>query len=425
MFILKTLESYVTERGVEGLVGWGAILSGTLAMSSLNPIYSILGLICAFLNGSALLVAGGKGFLGLTYIIVYVGAIAVLFLFAIMLLDIKKESYSKEMDGLQGLWLNILFSVVLGYSFSVALSPSSVSLWAWFEKEQAFNSGPKTPLSEGPAVTECLVKCFEETSSIRNLGEFFYGGSGESLIILGLLLVVALMGALELSHLATPEEGRVETGQHLSILSAKPLYLVGSEKAATLETKEKSYFKAFSAGGGGALYGQKTSTSDLTTSSLETLERPEAGKAWISALHSSEGSRGGWFAGWEVVQKETFPGFMQGVAFGNMAVLALFFSALLLGLSYIISRRAWDGEKVSPYECGFLPSQDARSRFDIRYYKVCLLFILFDLEILLLMPLVSLDWGQIMEGWGWVFPFLWLLILGVILETTKGGLARL
>ncbi len=81
-----------------------------------------------------------------------------------------------------------------------------------------------------------------------------------------------------------------------------------------------------------------------------------------------------------------------------------------------------DPEKNSPYECGFEPFEDARMKFDVRYYLVAILFIIFDLEIAFLFPwAVSLDtigtFGLVAMG-----IFLAVLVVGFIYEWKKGAL---
>ena len=81
-----------------------------------------------------------------------------------------------------------------------------------------------------------------------------------------------------------------------------------------------------------------------------------------------------------------------------------------------------DSEKLSPYECGFEAFEDARMRFDVRYYLVAILFILFDLEIAFLFP-----WAVVLNEIG-VFGlvsmlvFLAILVVGFIYEWKKGAL---
>ena len=88
----------------------------------------------------------------------------------------------------------------------------------------------------------------------------------------------------------------------------------------------------------------------------------------------------------------------------------------------ILGPRRPDAKKVSPYECGFEAFEDARMRFDVRYYLVAILFILFDLEIVFLFP-----WAVSLEGIGalgfWsMMVFLLVLVIGFIYEWRKGAL---
>ncbi len=66
--------------------------------------------------------------------------------------------------------------------------------------------------------------------------------------------------------------------------------------------------------------------------------------------------------------------------------LGLIISGVVLTLSYVVSKHAPDSEKTSAYECGFEPFEDARNRFDVRFYIVAILFLIFDLEVVYLFP---------------------------------------
>ena len=95
---------------------------------------------------------------------------------------------------------------------------------------------------------------------------------------------------------------------------------------------------------------------------------------------------------------------------------------LLMVLGFLFGRGEKDAEKLSPYECGFEPFEDSRSKFDVRYYLVAILFIIFDLEIAFLFPwAVSLD---VVGGFGLIAMgiFLALLVVGFIYEWKKGAL---
>ena len=95
---------------------------------------------------------------------------------------------------------------------------------------------------------------------------------------------------------------------------------------------------------------------------------------------------------------------------------------LLLALGFLIGRGRKDEEKLSPYECGFEAFDDSRMKFDVRYYLVAILFIIFDLEIAFLFPwAVSLD---VVGKFGLLSMalFLAILVVGFIYEWKKGAL---
>ena len=96
--------------------------------------------------------------------------------------------------------------------------------------------------------------------------------------------------------------------------------------------------------------------------------------------------------------------------------------ALLLGVGRFVSPNRPDPEKLSPYECGFEAFEDARMKFDVRYYLVAILFILFDLEIAFLFPwaVVINDIG--LAGFISMMLFLAILVVGFIYEWMKGAL---
>ncbi|TPW17128.1 MAG: NADH-quinone oxidoreductase subunit A [Halothiobacillaceae bacterium] len=81
-----------------------------------------------------------------------------------------------------------------------------------------------------------------------------------------------------------------------------------------------------------------------------------------------------------------------------------------------------DSEKLSPYECGFEAFEDSRMKFDVRFYLVAILFIIFDLEIAFLFP-----WAVVLETIGWfgyaaMVVFLGILVVGFAYEWKKGAL---
>ena len=77
-------------------------------------------------------------------------------------------------------------------------------------------------------------------------------------------------------------------------------------------------------------------------------------------------------------------------------VMALAFGLVMIGAGWVLGPRRPDSAKLSPYECGFEAFEDARMKFDVRYYLVAILFILFDLETAFFFP-----WGVSMRELGW------------------------
>jgi NADH-quinone oxidoreductase subunit A len=95
---------------------------------------------------------------------------------------------------------------------------------------------------------------------------------------------------------------------------------------------------------------------------------------------------------------------------------------LLLALGYVLAPRRPDPEKTSAYECGFEAFEDTRMKFDVRYYLVAILFIVFDLEIAFLFPwAVALDRIGLV-GIAAMGVFLLVLVVGFIYEWKKGAL---
>ena len=105
-----------------------------------------------------------------------------------------------------------------------------------------------------------------------------------------------------------------------------------------------------------------------------------------------------------------------GVAIGVLPLVASKVLTILLGDNNP------DAQKLSPYECGFEAFEDARMKFDVRYYLVAILFILFDLEIAFFFP-----WAIVLQELGWfgflaMMVFLGILVAGFIYEWKKGAL---
>jgi NADH-quinone oxidoreductase subunit A len=110
-----------------------------------------------------------------------------------------------------------------------------------------------------------------------------------------------------------------------------------------------------------------------------------------------------------------------------LPILLFLFVAVAIGVTLLVAGSflgpsSPDSEKLSPYECGFEAFEDARMKFDVRYYLVAILFIVFDLEIAFLFP-----WALVFKDIGVtalvaMAIFLGILVIGFIYEWKKGAL---
>ena len=102
--------------------------------------------------------------------------------------------------------------------------------------------------------------------------------------------------------------------------------------------------------------------------------------------------------------------------------VGLVVGVVMIALGFVLGTRRPDSEKLSPYECGFEAFEDSRMKFDVRFYLVAILFIIFDLEIAFLFP-----WAVVLDQIGLVgflamAVFLGILVIGFIYEWKKGAL---
>ncbi len=103
-------------------------------------------------------------------------------------------------------------------------------------------------------------------------------------------------------------------------------------------------------------------------------------------------------------------------------VMGVLFGVVPLVAGFVLGPRRPDSDKLSPYECGFEAFEDSRMKFDVRYYLVAILFIIFDLEIAFLFP-----WAVVLDeigmfGFMAMVIFLAILVVGFIYEWKKGAL---
>jgi NADH-quinone oxidoreductase subunit J len=164
------------------------ILPALCVIFARNPVHSVLWLILSFFNAAGLMLLVGAEFIAMLVVIVYVGAVAVLFLFVVMMLDIDfaqlRSGFSKNLP------FGIIIALVLAGEIGVAV-------WSW-------SAGPTISGRHIPAAT---------TPNIVALGQLLYSRYLFAFEIAGLILLVAMVGAIVLTHrrrgdLRTPKASR-------------------------------------------------------------------------------------------------------------------------------------------------------------------------------------------------------------------------
>lgn len=188
------------------LLSYSAILSGILVIITLNPVISILFLIALFVNIAGYLILIGIHFLGLVYVLVYVGAIAVLFLFIIMLLNIKlSELDNKNSNGLP---LGALFGILFLYPI-YEMIPSSFNKLPEFGYRlfQPFhNMLIDKPIHQQGYQNDFTVVYKQDWdmnllpyNHITSIGNILYQNYSIWLLITSLILLLSMMGSIILS----------------------------------------------------------------------------------------------------------------------------------------------------------------------------------------------------------------------------------
>ena len=152
-----------------------AVASGVMVISARNPVHSVLFLILAFFNAAGLFVLIGAEFLAMILVIVYVGAVAVLFLFVVMMLDIDFASLRR------GFTANLPFGIIIAL---VLLGEIIVAVSAW---------------KAGPALSGHAIPAAAQPNIVA-LGQLLYSRYLFAFEIAGLILLVAMVGAIVLTH---------------------------------------------------------------------------------------------------------------------------------------------------------------------------------------------------------------------------------
>nr|QYC35758.1 NADH dehydrogenase subunit 6 [Apophysomyces elegans] len=201
------------------LLAFGSVLSGVLVITSRNRIISVLFLIAVFVNVSCYLILLGINFIGLTYLIIYVGAIAILFLFVVMMMNIKLVELTEVNN--KGEYTNTLrLGAIVGSLFLYELAfqpvPTSVSgisstVYNLFHeinllsvntsfKGTAFNSAG---IEAYTSFNNLWDNAFTSFQQLESVGSSLYTVHMMFLIIASMILLLAMIGPIVLTHKPT------------------------------------------------------------------------------------------------------------------------------------------------------------------------------------------------------------------------------
>jgi len=169
---------------------------GFLVCVSVNPVESVLFLILAFCNAAAILFIFQADFLGLIFIIIYVGAIAVLFLFVIMMLNIKNQKKKEEKTDYVSLFLGFsLFNLLIAFLFFFFKNVFKKDDLSFVEQDN-------------------LMLLIDDLNNIDVMGQFLYNYYLICFLLAGLILLIALIGSIVLTlRFNNSEEGQLVNRQ--------------------------------------------------------------------------------------------------------------------------------------------------------------------------------------------------------------------
>lgn len=181
------------------------MLFGTFVISFSNPVYSLLSLVLVFLIGSGILLDYGLDFIGFSLIIVYVGAIATLFLFIIMMLDIKIQRQTGEFNQSLPVFLILIFFFFLHLSHVYSKS---------FSQHFLLKMDKPVSFSWDMTIDQTL-------STIESLGLCLYTNYLIAFLLAGILLLIALTGSIVLTRKNLTEAASQDLHDQLATTTLK------------------------------------------------------------------------------------------------------------------------------------------------------------------------------------------------------------
>ena len=207
LFILNENFTNGYQTGILDFISIVSILSGILVLVSKNPIVSVLFLIGLFLSISCYLIILGMNFIGLSYLLVYVGAVSILFLFILMLINVRISELLNETNNS----IPLAIFIILAFYYPVyKLLPYSITLYiqdtisgTWYSNYKYTTnklSNIEKTLSNNSEISYVTSKIWDgnlsETSHITTIGNILYSSHSIWLILTSIILLLAMVGAI-------------------------------------------------------------------------------------------------------------------------------------------------------------------------------------------------------------------------------------
>jgi len=378
-----------------------AVIAALFVITTQNPIYSVLNLIVLYILVAFFLIYKGITYIGISYIIIYVGAIAILFLFILMMIDI--EIVEKRNNN----YLPLLCLLLVG---SVFLFKNIVIKYGLIKNVNIINLNNKDTNIENYFNFKNLLNNnynYNELFSIDKIKfeELFEGEENTQLLKEGTSLIQNLFtNKYEYYMVFTPNwESAVNNITQISGIGD------------ILYSTYHSYIYLLSII---LLLG-------LVGSILLTAEKNEEVRFIPRAIIKKR---------FNIKRNYAIPAFFSlnyieelgsensTESLSYYIFIVLFISVLLFGINTYLSLSMKYFDKEGGFECGFTSFIQTRERFNIIFYRVALLFLIFDLEIVLIFPYTVINHNNQTISKNNVLAFLYILVIGFIYELKEGAL---
>ena len=218
LFIFNETFTNGLSYSIIDLISFTSILCGIFVIISKNPIVSVLFLIGLFLNIAGYLMMLGMNFIGLSYLLVYVGAVSILFLFILMLINVRISELTSDSSNsiplaiFIGIFFNMTLYNLLPSNINFPRAPAPAPAWAWEKNplhldivndknivntvNKSLNLSYNNDLSPSFVTSQIWDGVLAETSHITSIGNVIYTSYPLWLILTSLILLLAMVGAI-------------------------------------------------------------------------------------------------------------------------------------------------------------------------------------------------------------------------------------